>query len=279
VRGRRPRSVPTIDGATFRRAQVRTGAFRVVLVVLAVALVALAWDSARKLETHTTELSPRGASVVVVVDLSLSIVGQDYLQIRDVLERLIQAGNPTGLVVFSDTAYELLPPRTPVKEIVPLLRYFTMRNGSVPRNPWEQSFQAGTRISTALEVAYRMLRRDHVRPGSILLVSDLATAPDDYAALGRTLRRITASGDAVRVAPLSPSADARQFFRYVLGADAFANVAAPKAGGSGPLGIRLHGELPVGLLAASALALLALAAHEILAGRLALPAGAGWRKA
>ena len=252
---------------------------RAAICVLALSLAAIAYLSARGLGTRSTELSPRGSSGVVVVDLSLSIVNQDYLEIRDVLTRLVRAGNPNGLVVFSDTAYELLPPRTPARELVPLLRFFTIRHGEAPRNPWEQSFQAGTRISEALEVAYRMLRRDHVSNGSILLISDLATAPDDYSTLGRTLRRITASGIAVRVAGLSPTTQARELFQAALGPKAFAQVHQPKSDKIGPLGIRLRGTLPIALLVATVLALVALAAYELLAGRLALPAGAGWRGA
>ena len=49
-------------------------------------------------------------------------------------------------------------------------------------NPWTQTFSAGTRISSALELAKSMLERDEVDKGSILLVSDLETAPDDVPA-------------------------------------------------------------------------------------------------
>ena len=56
-----------------------------------------------------------------------------------------------------------------------------------PVNPWTQTFRAGTRISTALDLARGMLKRDGVTSGSILLVSDLETAPDDVPALTRTV--------------------------------------------------------------------------------------------
>jgi hypothetical protein len=257
---------------------MRSGALRVGLVVLAVALVAAAYLSTRNLETRSSELAPRGASGVVVIDLSLSIVDQDYVKVRDVLERLIRSGNPTGLVIFSDTAYELLPPRTPAKELQPLLRYFTPRRAALLPNPWEHSFQAGTRISEALDLAHRMLRRDRVAKGSILLVSDLATSPDDYTTLARTLRRLTAADVPVRIAGLSPTSDATQLFESALGREAFVDVVEPRADTAGPVDLELDGELPLVLIAATVLVLLAIAAHETFAGRLALPAGAGRRR-
>jgi hypothetical protein len=198
--------------------------------------------------------------------------------VGELLRRLIRAGNPTGLVVFSDVAYELMPPGTPAKELRPLLRFFAPRGQQLPPNPWTQSFQAGTKISEALDVAHHMLRRDHAKPASILLVSDLETAPTDFATLGRTLRRLTASDVTVRVAALSPSGEARDFFAGILGPQAFVDVVAPHASGTTKLEIALHGRTPLLLLLSSALALLVLAAHEVFSGRLALPAGAGWRE-
>jgi hypothetical protein len=276
---RRSRTIPTPDARALGRARVRTGAVRAVLVVLACALVGAAYLSTRGLEPRANELVPGGRSGVVVIDLSLSIVEQDYADVAGVLERLVRAGTPTGLVVFSDVAYELLPPRTPAKELEPLLRFLTPRNGKLPPNPWTPNFQAGTRISEALELAHAMLLRDRVSPASILLISDLETAPTDYTPLGRTLRSLADSDVTVRVAALSPSSDALSFVGEILGEDAFVDLVPPSGGDATPLDVSLRGETPTILLLASGLALLVLALHEVLAGRLALPAGAGWRKA
>jgi len=276
---RRSRTIPTPDGGALRRARIRTGVVRAGLVVLVLALVGAAYVSSRGLETKSSELVPGGRSGVVVIDLSLSIVEQDYADVAGVLERLIRAGNPTGLVVFSDVSYELLPPRTPAKELKPLLRFLTPRNGKLPQNPWTPNFQAGTRISDALELAHAMLRRDRVSPASILLISDLETAPTDYTPLGRTLRTLAESDVTVRVAALSPSSDAITFVGGILGQDAFVDVVPPRGGEAAPLDVSLSGDTPTTLLLASALALVVLAAYELFAGRLALPAGAGWRRA
>lgn len=275
---RRSRTIPSPDARALRRPRIRTGIVRTALVVLACALLGTAYVSARGLESRSNELAPGGRSGVVVIDLSLSIVERDYGEVNTVLQRLIRAGNPTGLVVFSDIAYELLPPRTPAKELKPLLRFFEPRNGKLPQNPWTPNFQAGTRISEALDLAHSMLRRDRVSPASVLLISDLETAPTDYSTLGRTLRKYAGSDVTLRVAALSPSSDALSFFGGILGESVFVDVIEPRAGDSAPLDVSLRGDTPLVLLLTSGLVLLALAAYEVLAGRLALPAGAGWRR-
>jgi hypothetical protein len=274
----RTRAIPSPDADALRRATLRTGAVRVVLIAVACGLLAAAFVSARSLEPRSSELTPGGRSGVVVIDVSLSIVSRDYAQVRGSLQRLIRADNPMGLVVFSDAAYELLPPRTPARELRPLLRFFTVRGGQLPPNPWTPSFQAGTRISSAVALAQEMLVRDHVSPASILLISDLESAPDDFAALGKTLSLIERSSTTMRVVPLSSSSDARNFFGGILGADAFVEPVEANAGETRALDVTLTGESPLWLILASGLCLVALAAHERFAGRLMLPAGAGWRR-
>jgi von Willebrand factor type A domain len=251
---------------------------RALLVLVACLLVAAAFLSARDLEARSNEFVPGGRSGVVVIDVSLSIVNTDYARVRGVLERVISAGNPMGLVVFSDAAYELMPPRTPSTELRPLLRFFRLENNELPPNPWLPSFQAGTKISSALELAERMLERDKVSPASILLVSDLETAPSDFTALGQVLSRIKRSDTTMRVVPLSATSDGRTFFGGILGFDAFVEPVEPNAGETRTIEVNLRGETPLLLLLASGLVFLALAAHERFAGRLALPAGAGWRR-
>jgi hypothetical protein len=274
----RSRAIPSADVGALRRAWLRTGLVRGALALLACGLLVAAFLSARTLEPRSSELTPGGRSGVVVIDVSLSIVTRDYAQVRGVLERLIRADNPMGIVIFSDAAYELLPPRTPARELRPLLRFFTPRGDRLPPNPWTPSFQAGTRISTAVALAQDMIVRDRVSPASILLVSDLESAPTDYGALGRTLTRIRRSQTTMRVVPLSASSEARSFFGSILGDGTFVDPVEPNAGEIPSLDVSLRGELPLWLLLTGGLALLALGAHERFGGRLALPAGAGWRR-
>jgi hypothetical protein len=139
------------------------------------------------------------------------------------------------------------------------------------QNPWTQTFRAGTRISVALDLAKSVLERDEVAAGSILLVSDLETAPDDVPALARTIADIDRAGIDLRVVPLAPSSDAVALFTGLLDEDALAGFAqqtpdatTPDAGSAGV-------GLPVVLLVLGVLVFLALAAHERFAGRLGLP--------
>jgi von Willebrand factor type A domain len=270
------RAIPTSDASAFRRVVVRTHAVRWVLALSALALLAAGFSFTRGLEQQRSGLVPPGSSAVVVLDVSLSITDRDFRRSRRVLERLIASRTPVGLVVFSDIPYELLPPGTPARELRPLLRLLTPQAGRLPPNPWQTSFSAGTLISASLELAQQMLRRDRVEDGSILLVSDLQTAPQDYGQLGRTLSRLRRSSISVRVAALSPPSDGLALFERLLGPDAFVDPIEPSEGPVPRIESSLRGRTPIGLLIAGALLFLALAAHEQFAGRLALPRP-GWR--
>jgi hypothetical protein len=266
--GRRRVLVDSHDAAELRAPSLRTRVVRLVLALLALALLAAAAASARSLEVHPKGLLPTGTTGVVIVDLSLSIGDQNLQDVRKALRRVVDANEPIGLVVFSDVPYELLPPGTPAKEMTPILRLLAPRNGAVA-HPWEQEYRAGTRISEALELARGMLRRDGVSPGSILLLSDLDTAPDDYDRLSRTLQSLRREVR-VRVIPLSPTSEGRQLFTGVLGEAALTEPSELEARpADASTGIR--GGTPVTLLVLAGLSFAALAVHERFGARLALP--------
>ena len=90
-----------------------------------------------------------------------------------------------------------------------------------PVNPWVGTFRAGTRISAALDLARAMLERDRVERGSIFLVSDLETAPDDIPHLTSTISDLRSADVDFRVFALSPSSDSRTLFSGLLQEDAF----------------------------------------------------------
>ena len=171
--------VDTHDVGAFPTAAWRARILRIAFALAAVMLVAGAAWSMRGLETRERGLLPSGTTGVVVVDLSLSITDNDYDTLRGAFRRLIAEDASIGLVVFSDVAYELLPPGTPASQLRPVLRLLVPPRLGQPVNPWTQTFRAGTQISAALLLARTMLERDGVKDGSILLVSDLETAPDD----------------------------------------------------------------------------------------------------
>ena len=274
MRGRiwpRTVGVDSHDVGTLRSIVTRTNVIRLVLAGLALALVLAAAASARNPQTTEDALVPPDRVGVVVLDLSLSITDADYALIRRTLRRLVAEEASIGLVVFSDVPYELLPPGTPARELEPMLRLLVAPRLGPVRNPWTQAFRAGTRISVALELAKSLLERDGVASGSVLLVSDLETAPDDVPALARAIAGLDQAGIRLRVVPLAPSKDALSLFEGLLEEDAIAGFAQQSPSGEEPEARSSGVELPVWLLVLGGLAFLLLAAHERFAGRLALP--------
>lgn len=262
-------ALDTRDAGAFRVARRRTRIVRAVLAVGAVGCLVAAAASARGLEARAPGLLPADSTGVVVADLSLSIIQTDYDRVARTVRRLADAESPVGLVVFSDVPYELLPPGTPARELRPLLRLLTAK-GAAGENPWIDAFRSGTRISTALQLAAEMLERDRAANGSILLVSDLETAPEDVPQMVRVLRDLRSRDIRVRVVALSPIQESRELFENLLGPGALSEPPAPQAGPRRPAG-QVGVGTPVALLVLGGLVFAALAAHERLAGRLALP--------
>ena len=121
--------VDTHDVSAFPTATWRARILRAAFAVAAIMLVAGAAWSTRGLETQERGLLPSGTTGVVVVDLSLSITDKDYDTLRGAFRRLIDEDASIGLVVFSDVAYELLPPGTPASQLRPVFTH-----GSEPRS-------------------------------------------------------------------------------------------------------------------------------------------------
>jgi von Willebrand factor type A domain len=257
------------DVEALRRPSLRTRLVQGVLAFTALVLLAAAAASASNLESREQGLLPAGTVGVVVVDLSLSISDEDYDIVRAALRRLVEENAPIGLVVFSDVAYELLPPGTPASEMRPMLRLLIPPELGPPINPWTETFRAGTRVSSALELAHSILKRDNVRNGSILLVSDLETAPDDVPALTRAVASLRRSNVELKVVGLAPSSDARVIFEGVLQEDAFA---APP-GSEDPLesSSEASSDLPLTLVVLGALLFAIVGLHERFGGRLTTP--------
>ncbi len=267
---RRP-GVDLHDVGSFKSVALRTRLVRLALVAGAIAVVLAAAAAARDPKTNEGALVPPDRIGVVVLDLSLSITDDEYVAIRRTLRRLVAEDATIGLVVFSDVPYELLPPGTSAAELKPILRLLVAPALGPINNPWSQTFRAGTRISAALELAKSTLERDAVASGSILLVSDLETAPDDVPALARTIAGIDRAGIRLRVVPLSPSSESLSLFTGLLGSDAVAGFTSQGPRGEEPETVASGTQTPVLLLVLGAVMFLLLAAHEVLAGRIALP--------
>jgi von Willebrand factor type A domain len=272
---RRPRSrrraIETGDAAVLTFARRRTLALRVLLAGGALALLGAAAASARHLDVRERGFLPPGSTGVVVLDLSLSIEESSYPEVQRALRRLISADAPVGLVVFSDVPYELLPPGTPASELKPLLRVLEPSPTGTPLNPWWQAFRAGTRISSALDMARAMLRRDKVSDGYIVLVSDLETAPDDVEVVSRALRRLKQDNLDIRVIPLAASSDGIALFQGILGKEAFVGLPQDQRQVDRILTEHATSPVPTTLLLLGALLFAVLALHEGFAGRLSMP--------
>lgn len=179
-------SIPLADAPAFRPVAHRT---RAVVVAAALALltgVAAAVLVARDPHTRTVAALPSNADAIVVLDLSASISTDTYSRIGATLESLARSNGRYGLVVFSDQAYEALPPGTPAADLKPLVRFFTLPKQSAPgfapqfpANPWQDVFSAGTRISAGLDLARQIALEDKLRKPALILVSDLDDDPND----------------------------------------------------------------------------------------------------
>jgi hypothetical protein len=272
---RKGRAVPYGRVEELRTPARRTLATRLVVALAVVALLAGALLAAFDTGPSRSEIVPQGTSGIVVVDLSKSIIESEFEPIGATLRRLISTNTPTGLVVFSDVAYELLPPHAPASALVPLLRFFTPRRGVYPTNPWQATFRAGTRISVALDLAHEMLTRDEIPNGSIVLVSDLETASSDYAALSQTLSQLKREKVPVRVVPLRPTDHARKLFTSLLGPGYLLPEPRAVASEGTTVHDKLQGRVSLALVLLGGLLLVALGVNERFCSRLALPPPAG----
>ncbi len=267
--GLREPGLPYGELEALRRPLLRTTVLRLLLgVALAAVLVAalvLAWSR----DAQPDPLLPAGTTGMIVLDLSASAGLQP--EFGQLLRRIAAADEPTGVIVFSDTAYELVPPGTPGKDLAPMIRFFSAKSVD---NPWE-SFQTGTNLAVGLETARQVLERDRIERGTIVLASDLEFFPDDGPRLTAALAELRSEGTEVRILPLGAREEQKRFFEAVVGGDVFIELdeaTAVAAGRSGAT-LRLAEENMPWLFVGLALALaLLLAANERACGRLRLTA-------
>lgn len=203
------------DGRTARLAAVA-------LSIVTVAVVAGFLLRSRDPGTRTIVPLPANAQTVVVLDLSASISTDTYSRIGGTLQALADSGRRFGLIVFSDEAYEALPPGTPSADLQPLVRYFTLPVQKspgflpfFPHNPWQRDFTAGTRISAGLDLAHR-LATSSSHPATVVLVSDLSDSPNDLTQLTTVLLAYRRDAVPVRIVGLNASPADTQLFKQVL---------------------------------------------------------------
>jgi hypothetical protein len=214
-------AIPLADAGGLAAPARRT---RLARLVLAGALVAVGVGTVASVpSSEGRRFFPADTVGVVVLDLSSSIRPNTYDLIADQLRQLSSTDQRFGLVLFSDVAYEALPPGTPARELRPFIRFFEPQRRRydsegmpIPRSPWEQWFSAGTAISSGLDRALALLDDARVRNGSVVLISDLADDPSDLEDVADTILEYTQRGISLRIVALEPSSEDRNFFGRLL---------------------------------------------------------------
>jgi hypothetical protein len=217
-------------------------AARARLVAAALAAAALAVVAGSSIAAPRSQPQPialGAGTTMLVVDLSGSIGPPQYTTIRKTLFALgAQRNRHAGLVFFSDSAAEVLPPETPAAELRDVARFFgppkqppldggagtpsasytgvTLGDAS---NPWMDAFDGGTSIYRGLDVARTTLERVHARGGQIVLISDLADGGDPRTRAA--LLRIAAAQIQLRVVGLQPTPQAKLPYLQVFGPQVF----------------------------------------------------------
>jgi hypothetical protein len=200
------------DARSFASLARRSRVLQLVLAAVAVALAVTAFAMAPR-TTHPSDPLLRGdESTIVVVDLSASISWDTYARIATTLDQLRRSGGRAGLILFSDTAYQALPPRTPVAQLAAFERFFVVKQPTQPgfapqppHSPWSDDFSSGTRISTGLELALRTIEANHLRKPRVLLISDLDDDTSDIESLTSVGLAYRHLGVPISVAALDPS--------------------------------------------------------------------------
>ncbi len=187
-------------------------------------------------------------------------------------------------MVFSDTAYEMFPPDTRTEELRPLLQFFRSTPGtpafgrpggaggagrSAEESPWSLAFRGGTKISTGLVEARRMIAREGGPTLDVVLLSDLDNSGFDTSILTEELNQYVRDGIDLRVIPLFPQPEDLALFEQLLPAEAFVERAELVRNSGVSEQQTLVGAFPWPFVAAAAALLLLLAANERWCGRLA----------
>jgi hypothetical protein len=266
------RPLPLGDAPRLRPFAARTRALRLLAAAALAGAVAAAFGAGRHPHTTTLELLPSSSSGVVVLDLSASVSSDTYTEIGQTLAQLAASGGRYGLVVFSNTAYEALPPGSPARNLQPISRFFRSTSqgpgygAAFPTNPWTQSFSAGTSISRGLDLGRQVLQRSASAHPSLLLISDLDDDPGDLRRLPVSAAAIKRAHIPVRIVSLdAASADQRLFRRLFAGDGTIRPAARP-----GTRTVEPHTAFPVALAALALAVALVLAASAALAPPLRL---------
>jgi hypothetical protein len=204
----------------------RTSVIRVLLGLMLAGTLALLFLVARGAGAGRAAVFPEGADTgVVVLDMSASISGPVYARVASTLQGIVAANQSVGLVMFSDTAYELLPPNSPPSALTQFVPFFVPVRyyGSTPvfgQGPWDM-FMGGTRVAPGLIAGADALKRAQVKHGAILLVSDLDDSAADQPLLEQEAVRLRQQHIPLRIVPLFAAPHDKRVFAALFGDNAF----------------------------------------------------------
>jgi len=223
---RRRGAVPLAELRELHGPALRTSVVRVALALALAGTLAGLLQVARSAGSGRAAVFPQGTSAgVVALDMSASISGPSYARVASTLRGIVAANQSIGLVMFSDTAYELLPPNSPPGALLQFVPFFTPTryDGGSPvfaQTPWDD-FSGGTRISAGLVTAEHALARAHVEHGAILIVSDLDDSAADQPALVAEALRLHQARIPVRIVSLFADPVNRRYFAAIFGDNVF----------------------------------------------------------
>lgn len=203
----------------------RTTFLRAGLALALAATLAGAVLLARTAGSGRASVLPAGAtSGVIVLDVSASNAGPPFERVGAILRGLIAANQAMGLVMFSDVAYELLPPNSPPSALQQFVRFFTplrvtKRAPVFGASPWSE-FSGGTRISAGLVTGLKALERAHVTHGSLVLMSDLNDSVSDRGPLVAVAQSLRQAHVPIRIVPINASPADTDLFTRLFGRNA-----------------------------------------------------------
>lgn len=204
----------------------RTTLVRVGLALALAATLTGAILLARTAGSGRAAVLPIGAKTgVIVLDASASVAGPPFERVGTIVRGLVAANQSMGLVMFSDTAYELLPPNSPASALQQFVRFFAPKSVAkgapvFGQSPWSQ-FSGGTRISTGLVAGLNALRRAGVTHGSLVLMSDLNDSQNDRDPLAAEAQVLRQAHVPVRIVPINAAPQNVETFAELFGANAF----------------------------------------------------------
>ena len=278
----RTRALPSTAADELGREHRRLRRLRLALATAALALLVVCFALSRDAEALPTTYFATGSGGVLVLDLSASVDQLKAQRIERVLAALAETEGRVGLVVFSDTAYEMFPPDTRTEELRPLIQFFRSRTGppgfggggggrpgpSSEESPWSLAFRGGTKISTGLIEARKMIEREGNRELDVILLSDLDNSGFDGSVLTEEIGVYQRAGIDLRVIPLFPAPEDLGLFQQLLPASAFVERAELVRNSGVSERQTLVGAFPWAFVGVAAALLLLLAANERLCGRL-----------